>query len=781
MAEPTTHTAERAQRWGARQGRLLAGLVLVLGLALSAAAALYVQRNLERAANNRFQRNAERAVQELAKRMEAYQATIRSAAGLFAGSETVTHEEFRRFVEAIDLARNYPGIQGLGFTVRLRGTPEEREREVREQLGRAPGGPAPPGMRESAILFLEPLDMRNRAALGYDMYSESVRRAAMARARDTGEPAASGKVELVQEITEDKQAGVLIYVPVYAGVETPRTLEERRERLLGWVYAPFRMGDLLKAVFSGGIAAEFAIYAGREPTEAALLYRSAPPPVDDVRTAVRQLVFAGETWTLVFSGPPIGASGASSTLPPLVFLASVLITLLLFGVLWSQVQGREAAENASARLLASEAERTRALEAERAARQEAELARHRAAFLADASATLASTLTSTDLLEQVARRTLGVLGEGCAIDLFDEAGVLRRAVVVSANPSGEAFVREAYRDVPIDDETMPTIAGVARTGEPVLIADVPPSFVERAVPERLWPAARGLLGSLVIVPLPSRGSILGTISFWSEVHGRFSAADLDLAIDLARRVALALENMRLYAGAQEAIRVRDDFLSIASHELRTPLTALQAHLQGILRGLHRRDVPLEAQSLEPRIETALRQTRRLARLVGELLDVARISAGKMQLEREPFDLAELAAELAERFREEAERAGCTLVVEAPAGVTGCWDRNRVEQVVTNLLSNAIKYGAGQPVQLQVVPSGEGVQLVVRDRGIGIPRDAQTRIFGRFERASSERHYGGLGLGLYITQEIVTAHGGQIRVHSEPGAGSAFQVELPRGC
>ena len=760
-----------------RGGRLLAGAVLVVGLVLSAVATRYVQRNVEDATQARFAATAEQVEQEIAKRLEAYVATIRSGAALFAASERVTRAEFRHFVDALELTTNYPGIQGIGFTRWLTGTPEEREATVRRLLAGFEPHPPPPGGRQTAVILLEPQDARNLSALGYDMYADPTRRVAMARARDLAQPAASGKVELVQEITADKQAGFLMYVPVYLGVDAPTTVEQRREQLAGWVYAPFRMEDLLDGIFPGGLELALEIRAANGEGDKVLFRSEGNGHFSKARVSIRQLEVAGETWTLEMHGPS-RAQGNEALLPPLVLISSALVTLLLFGITWSLVQGREAAEEASRRLARSEAERSRLLEAERAARQEAERAQERAAFLADLSTELASSLSSPDMLERVARRSIPFAGDGCAIDLWDDGYELRRVVVVYKEPATELLVRELYRDESLTTSIAPTIREVAETGRPVLLSDVPASFLDERLPDHLRPLGKKLIRSFVIAPLPGREGFLGAISFSAEQAGRFGPVELELVVDLGRRIGLALDNVRLFASAQDAVRVRDDFLSIASHELRTPLTALQAHLQGQLRNL-RRGEPIDPAQTAARLETAVRQTRRLGKLVNELLDVSRITAGRLQLEREEFDLAELAGELADRFREEAERAGSELRVHAPPGATGCWDRHRMEQVLTNLLANALKYGAGKPVDLEVLAAGATVLVRVRARGVGIAEEAQARIFGRFERAASERHYGGLGLGLYITREIVTAHGGEISVRSAPGEGSTFLVSLPR--
>jgi signal transduction histidine kinase len=174
-----------------------------------------------------------------------------------------------------------------------------------------------------------------------------------------------------------------------------------------------------------------------------------------------------------------------------------------------------------------------------------------------------------------------------------------------------------------------------------------------------------------------------------------------------------------------------------------------------------------------------RNVDRLSRLVTSLLDISRISSGRLDLELEEVDLAEVAREVAARFEDEARRAGCTIRLRADAPLVGRWDRMRLDQVATNLLSNAIKYGAGKPVEVIAEGDGPRAILTVRDHGIGISEADQRRIFQRFERAVSKRNYGGFGLGLWIVRQIVESLGGVVRVQSAPGGGSLFTVELRR--
>jgi signal transduction histidine kinase len=234
---------------------------------------------------------------------------------------------------------------------------------------------------------------------------------------------------------------------------------------------------------------------------------------------------------------------------------------------------------------------------------------------------------------------------------------------------------------------------------------------------------------------------------------------------------------RAQAELEEAIRVRDAFLSIAGHELKTPLTTLQLQMQSMGR-MALSGKPMDVDKSLHKIEAAHRQTERLAVLIGQLLDVSRINAGRLRLDLQPVDLAALVRDVSARFEDEGERVGSELVVRAAGRWVGRWDRERLDQVLTNLLSNALKYGRGKPVEISLDGDEQYARLVVRDHGIGIAPEDQARIFDRFERAVSDRHYGGLGLGLWIVREVVAALGGTIRVESTPGEGSLFTVELP---
>jgi signal transduction histidine kinase len=261
----------------------------------------------------------------------------------------------------------------------------------------------------------------------------------------------------------------------------------------------------------------------------------------------------------------------------------------------------------------------------------------------------------------------------------------------------------------------------------------------------------------------------------------FNERELHAAVEVALHThqmdrQLAEERVRRES-AEEAVRARDEFLQIASHELRTPLTPLTLQLEAVQRTLERAGVADER--LMAKLEIAKRQTARLRRLVESLLDVSQITSGHLTLRFEELDFADLVREVVGAFQKEARAAGCQIAVELERDCVGRWDRMRVGQLLANLLSNAIKYGSGQPIEIGVCAREGAISCEVADHGIGIEADALARIFDRFERGESVRHFGGLGLGLFIARHIAEAHGGTIVAQSQRGQGAKFTVVLPR--
>ncbi|MFP2911827.1 ATP-binding protein, partial [Pyxidicoccus sp. 3LFB2] len=320
-------------------------------------------------------------------------------------------------------------------------------------------------------------------------------------------------------------------------------------------------------------------------------------------------------------------------------------------------------------------------------------------------------------------------------------------------------------------------ARVLATGEPELLEDVtarPRPITE--VTEYQQTLRELGFRSALHVPLRGRSSVLGVLSLAMDGARRLGPVDLSLAQELARRAGLVLENARLFREVQDAVHLRDEFLTVAAHELRTPLTTLRLQLGSVLH--HAASTPL-APELVTRLDRSMRQVRRLGTLVESLLDVSQLSSGELHLTPERLELVEVVGVVLERYRAEAEGVGSQLGMSGrQQGLWGLWDRARVEQAVAALVGNALKFGPGRPVQVEVSSAGPMGRVRVLDRGIGIPEEQLERIFERFGRAVSSRSYGGLGLGLYLARRAAEAHGGRAWAEPREGGGAVFILELP---
>jgi PAS domain S-box-containing protein len=394
--------------------------------------------------------------------------------------------------------------------------------------------------------------------------------------------------------------------------------------------------------------------------------------------------------------------------------------------------------------------------------------------LAEASRVFAAGLDYKATLDTVARRLCELIGDGALIRVVSpDSEWLLPVAVYHPSPERAALRRRMLALAP-QRTTEGLTARVIASGLPLRIPELTREFIHNEMKPEYWPYLEGVT-SLLIAPLKHRRQVIGHISLMRDAGGSaYTLEDERLLDDLAHRAAQAIENARLYGEAQAAVAARDEFLSIASHELRTPLTALRLALENMRRVA----TPEAIQRLAPQyvdrvLAAAERQGQRLEKLVTGLLDVSRIHMGRLEV-----DLGATVSEAMGHIEDEATQSGSAIAVRGDP-VQGFWDRLRISQVITNLLSNAVKYGGGKPVEVEFGVREGRAWLLVRDHGIGIDPADQPHIFERFERAVSSRNYGGLGLGLYIVKRIVEAHGGTIRVESQPGQGAAFALELPQ--
>ena len=332
-----------------------AWLILAIGLVVTLGLWQYFSAHFTERARDRFSHHAEAAKNLLLSRMQAHEQILRGAAALFAASDHVSRVEWQAYIAALKLDKSLPGIQGTGFTQMISaGRLAEHVAEVRAE-GFADYAVHPPGVRDaySSILYLEPFTDRNRRAFGFDMYSEPVRREAMERARDTGLPALSGKVTLIQEYGPEVQAGFLIYLPIYIDGVVPETVDARRTALLGFVYSPFRAHDIMQSIFSASLNdADLELFDGTAATEH-LLFASARRSASAQFVVDHPLEIAGRTWLARFSSTAAFERDQVSAEPGLILFGGTTLSLMLFALMNINAHHRRRMQTAAARLAQS--------------------------------------------------------------------------------------------------------------------------------------------------------------------------------------------------------------------------------------------------------------------------------------------------------------------------------------------------------------------------------------------------------------------------------------------
>ncbi|HEX5177502.1 MAG TPA: ATP-binding protein, partial [Chthoniobacteraceae bacterium] len=428
-------------------------------------------------------------------------------------------------------------------------------------------------------------------------------------------------------------------------------------------------------------------------------------------------------------------------------------------------------------------ERARLIRVE-AARAEAEVARERSAFLAEASNVLAASLDYEETFAALAHLLVSKLADYCFVDMVEEEGALRQVAVAHRDPLLEERLRELELRKIDEPDVNCGVANVIRTGRPEVRSGVSGSdlleFARDYSPILLDPGL--VFRAFLMVPLSARGRIVGALTLVSTESRAYGPAELSLAEEVAQRAGLALDNARLYKAAQQAReqaeqanRAKDQFLAMLSHELRTPLSpvlstvalletddAIPSHLREALQMIHR-NVELEA------------------RLIDDLLDLTRVSKGKLQLNLEVVDAHQLMKSALEICHQEIEqkRHRITLAMNARRHYLRA-DSARLQQVFWNLIKNAVKFTpeGGELTISTADEPGEELRVAISDNGAGLEAELVPRIFNAFEQGSRPG-YGGLGLGLAITKALVQLHGGSISASSEgPEKGATFELRFP---
>ena len=782
---------------------LLPYLILLLGFCFTILVYYYFSKlTLEQDRIN-FERAVQQIQDQVRLRTETSITLLRAGTGLFAASNSVNAHEFERFVKQIELQKNYPGVQGIGFSRRF----SDREKTSVTVEMKSQGVTTfkvwpdeSPRSEYNAIIYLQPATSRNQLAIGYDMATEPVRRQAMEAARDSGDPTASGRVQLIQEQdvpNPERQPGFLIYVPVYRNNAPISNPAERRKALLGFVYSPYRIGDFLAPVTTEKkFDVDFQVYDGTETKRENLL--SAPttevieePLFSDTRT----LPVAGRTWTLEYVTKPSFEQRSSRSLLKYTLIAGALLSLLFAAVTRQEIRARSRAEHAAEEVRKSEttirnslSERERTEQALRETAEALREANERALLeyerLLERIKALAQALGTARELHAIFRAlreftNVSLPCNGFFVSLYDSIRDVRTACYGWAD--GDELDVSSLPPMPVTATGANSRA--VRTGEVIITNDY--MRATQASPGVIVGPDNGLRpDSSMAVPMAVMGRIIGTIEVQSYQHDVYRPEHVTAMSMAANLTAVAIENVRLLKlertareAAEESNRLKDEFLATVSHELRTPLTAILGWSRLLEGG------SLDNSTMQQAVETIGRNAKAQAQIVDDILDVSRIITGNLYLDLHPLEVVPVVDNAINVVRPTADAKGIkveTYFDSVPAMISG--DANRLQQVVWNLLSNAVKFtNSGGRVCVKVSQGRGAVEVGVSDTGQGISKEFLPYVFDRFRQADSTttRQHGGLGLGLAIARHLVEIHGGTIRAESKgESQGATFTIRLP---
>ncbi len=710
----------------------LAWLVLIAFFALTFWAWYVVRDEVDSNGRKQFALRADQVIAAIRARMLAYEQVLQGGVGLFHASLEVERDEWREYVNALKIEENFPGIQAIGFSKRIASS----ERAAHIDAVRAQGFPdyamRPQGERAeyTSIIYIEPFDERNRRAFGFDMFAEPVRRAAMEQARDTGFSVMSGKVLLVQEGGgDDVQAGVLLYLPLYRKNSTHITVEQRRDALLGYVYSPFRMDDLMEGIRGENIDdAALEIYDGPAIAPEALLYETVKTSPEHHPAFVerRSMNVQGRPWTLRFGSHPVFEASIDRQKPLIVLATGLVISLLSF-------VGVSAFATSRTRALVLASRMTSAFR-ESEERSRLIIATAHVAFVA---------IDSKSRVTDWNREAEGTFG-------WSRHEAMGHDIVGLVIP-------ERYRQAHHEG-----MRRFLNTGEGAI-------FGKRIQLVALH--KNGWEFPVEITISPTRvgekhvfNAFLHDISERQKAEQEIKALNADL---VSRAAQLEASNKEL-----------ESFSYSVSHDLRSPLRAVDGFSR-ILQQDYQDKLDAEGHRILKVIRAA---SQKMDKLIDDLLAFSRL--GRQAISAEQTDMAALAQETWAELQGPGAQRKIRFVLHAMPTARG--DRSLLKQVWVNLISNAVKFSAATDAAVVEaggsVVEGEGDEAVyyVKDNGAGFDMRYHDKLFGVFQRLHSVSDFPGTGVGLAIVHRIVTRHGGRVWAEGKVGAGATFYFALPPG-
>jgi PAS domain S-box-containing protein len=708
-----------------RTRTLFIWLTLFVSVGLTLAAWQVVSTASNQAIASKFDSETNDIRVRVTERLQGYERILKAGQGLFAASIDVTAGEWSDFMRTFGIER--ADAAGLGVAFARSTGPADLARVERERI--AQDAPSyriwPAGAREryTPVYYIYPEATDNHRALGYDMYSEATRRAAMDAAERSGVAAMSGKIVLVQD--QRQSPGFILYVPVYDRAGPGRAH--------GFIYTPFRMSDVMHSVVKGAAPSiSVEIFDGSTTAESDRMYGNLPglsSAYPNPLTRIVQVPLYGRTWTMRFTALPSFERALDRDKPLLVLVGGILISLLLFSVVRALTDTKETA-------LALAQQMSQAL-------QESEI---RFGSVVEAAGDFSIIATDKDGLIQVfsggAERLLGyraeeIVGKQTPAGFHLPAEVERRGAELSAQLGYPVTGFRVFVELPS--------GGTAETRE--------------------W-SYRRKDGVLVPVQL--------TVSAIRKRDGEVMGF-LGIARDVTEQKTAEVALMQARDRAEQASEAKSAFVANISHEIRTPLNAIL----GVVQLMQAAGMSAEQRKY---LDIVAVSGRSLLTILNDVLDFSKIAAGKLVLSHTRFQLQDLLQTVGSIMGVHASDRDLDLVmdvaVDVPCELEG--DMVRIQQVLVNLASNAVKFTASGMVRIGIIRSGGDLLIAVRDTGIGISAEQQAHLFAPFSQAdvSVTRQYGGTGLGLVISRQLTEMMGGDITMTSTLGEGSEFLVRLP---
>ncbi len=722
--------------WRTQPSAMLNWPSLFLCLGLTIVAWHLIASSTQRQAEERFKFIADTVKRRIDERMDVYESLLHAGQGLFAASHEVERSEWQKFVAHLKIQRDFPGVLGIGYGKLVKSGQIDALVSEAKAAGVTEYKVWPEGQRQEyiPIFYFEPEVGENRAVLGFDMYSEAARREAMDKARDSGEAAVTRKLILVQNKSDDTNAGFVMYAPVYHNGMPTATRGERIAALEGYVYSPFRARDLMLGIL-GNTVPEVAvrIYDGERESDDALMYASdnfvaADPTYPNPFTVLKPLSAVNDerSWTLRITSLPYFEATIDRQKSLIVLIAGTVISLLFFGIVSNLAKTRETAEA---------------------------LAEQMVAALKDTNLSLRQSEERFRLLTSKVK--------DYAILFLNEDGV-----VLTWNEGAERL--NGYKEEEIVGRSFQTFYQ-----QEDVLAGKPQSALRQARDLGQYETSgwhmrkdgqRYFADILITALHDANGDFVGFAKITRDItQEKRSEQDLRAAIEQA----------------ESASRAKSEFVANMSHELRTPMNAVlgMTYLLGN-----------SALSQEQRkyLDMIRASGQSLLDILNDILDFSKIEAGRMELSLAEFRLGDVLDAIATIMSVNSGEKDLELIVDVASNVPEILvgDALRLQQVMINLVGNAIKFTERGTVLVSVKRIGSGEDMVtlefsVRDTGIGMTAEQQARLFSPFTQVDSSmtRRFGGSGLGLTISRRLVDLMGGRIVVESELGRGSEFRAVL----